>query len=135
MSYIGMHMNECTVIPLDWHDAWLVVVSGDGPNVCGHALLRAGPRYLHIAGIYARPYFMDEAGYLRYLSESEKTELFRRKVFVTDINGAQRKVEALSVRPWHWLGIPNNCVTYVEEIFAAGGANEAIFSNCPVRWR
>jgi hypothetical protein len=78
---------------------------------------------------------MSEIGYRGYLAEAAKQELFRREVHLPDPEGAQRKLEELSARRWLWLGIPNNCVSYVEELFRAGGANEAILSNCPVRWR
>lgn len=135
MSYIGIHLSCCSAVSFDWNHSILVVVSGDGPNVCGHALLRAGNYYFHIAGPFNRPYFMVGAGYRQYLKESGKEELFRRSVFLPDIEGAQRKLEELSVKNWLWLGIPNNCVSYVEEIFKAGGANDSLLSNCPVRWR
>ncbi|QHF01491.1 MULTISPECIES: hypothetical protein [Pseudomonas syringae group] len=135
MSYLGVNLNFCRAVPFEWYDAGLVVVSGDGPNICGHALLRVGKFYFHIAGLVARPYYMDEVGYKRYLAESSKIEIFRRRVMVKNSEAAQRKLEALSARPWHWLGIPNNCVSYVEEIFNAGGASESLLSNCPVRWR
>lgn len=135
MSYLGLHINACRVIPFNWHNTSLVVVSGDGPNLCGHALVRAGYHYFHIAGLAARPYYMDKPGYSRYLGEAGKTELFSRRVYLPDPQGAQRKLEELSVKLWHWFGIPNNCVSYVEDLFLAGGANESILSNCPVRWR
>lgn len=135
MSYLGTHLNQCFAVPFDWHNTWLVVVSGDGPNMCGHALLRAGMFYFRIAGLHQRPYYMSESGYRGYLTEAGKQELFRRKVHLPDPEGAQRKLEELSAKQWLWLGIPNNCVSYVEELFRAGGANDAILSNCPVRWR
>jgi len=135
MSFIGHHLNACMANLFDWHHTNLVVVSGDGPDICGHALIQAGANYFHISGLVARPYMMQESGYRRYLSEGSKTELFRRPVHLPSPEGAQRKLEKLSAEAWHWYGIPNNCVTYVEEIFRAGGASESILSNCPVRWR
>lgn len=135
MSYIGLHLDNCRVVPFNWHSTWLVVVSGDGPNICGHALLGAGGYYFHIAGPFNRPYFMAQDGYRRYLDEGRKAELFRRRIILLDPAGAQRKLEELSVSKWLWLGIPNNCVSYVEEVLKAGGANDALISNCPVRWR
>lgn len=135
MSFIGRHLNYCYAIPFNWYDTSLVVVSGDGPNFCGHALVRAGRYYFHIAGLAARPYYMDRVDFQRYLAESGKTELFTRRVYLPNPDGAQRKLEELSVKPWHWFGIPNNCVSYVEELFLSGGANDSILSNCPVRWR
>ncbi|MCF9001802.1 MULTISPECIES: hypothetical protein [Pseudomonas] len=135
MSYLGSHLNHCRAVPFNWYDTWLVVVSGDGPNICGHALLKAGEFCFHIAGLAERPYFMSETDYRRYLNESSKTELFRRRILLTEPDAAQRKLEELSAKPWHWFGIPNNCVSYVEEIFSAGGSRESMITNCPVRWR
>lgn len=135
MSFIGRHLDACYAVPFSWYDTSLIVVSGDGPNMCGHALIRAGRYYFHIAGLAARPYYMGLEDYKRYLAEAGKTELFSRKVYLPNPDGAQKKLEELSVRLWHWFGIPNNCVTYVEELFLAGGAHESILSNCPVRWR
>jgi hypothetical protein len=135
VSYLGSYLEQCRAAAFDWNHAWLVVVSGDGPNVCGHALLKAGSFYFHIAGPFNRPYFMSESGYHQYLLEGGKSELFRRRVILSRHEGAQRKLEELSVKRWLWLGVPNNCVSYVEEIFQAGGASDSILSNCPVRWR
>lgn len=135
MSYLGRHLTQCFTVPFDWHDTWLVVVSGDGPNVFGHALLRAGMFYFHIAGLHQKPYYMSESGYRTYLTDAKKHELFRRQVFLPSPQGAQRKLEELSAKPWLWLGIPNNCVSYVEALFRAGGTNDSLLSNCPVRWR
>jgi hypothetical protein len=78
---------------------------------------------------------MNENGYLRYKLECGKTELFRRKVTMPYPTGAQRKLEELSLKPWLWLVVPNNCVSYVEEIFHAGGASDSSLYNCPVGWR
>ncbi|SQF94675.1 Uncharacterised protein [Paucimonas lemoignei] len=135
MNYVGIHLDQCRVVPFAWHCTWLVVVSGDGPNFCGHALLKAGNFYFHIAGPFNRPYYMTESGYRRYITEGGKREIFRRLVPLSNPEGAQQKLEELSVGRWLWLGVPNNCVSYVEEIFNAGGANEAILSNCPTRWQ
>ena len=48
--YEGDRMILC---PLDITD-FAVVVSGDGPNFCGHTLLHIGDRwYVHVAGGYS----------------------------------------------------------------------------------
>ena len=122
-------------MPFSWERTHLVVVSGSGPNVCGHAVLNAGAYYFHVDGLNGRPWYMPESGYLTYLKENQKKELFRRKVPLPNPIGAQQKLEELSARNWRWLGIPNNCVAYLEEIFKAGGSNESLTSNCPVRWK
>lgn len=78
---------------------------------------------------------MNDEGYDRYKREGAKRELFRRKVTMPNPQGAQRKLEELSLKPWVWLGVPNNCVSYVEEVFKAGGINDFSFINCPIGWR
>ncbi|UZJ60073.1 hypothetical protein OKW98_26760 [Pseudomonas sp. KU26590] len=135
MSYIGVDLEVCRVIPFNWNNTSLVVVSGDGPTVCGHALIKDGFYYFHMAGLASGPYVMPEQGYRRYLNESGKTELFRRPVYLPDPEGAQRKLNELSVNLWYCFGIPKNCVSFVEELFLAGGADESILSNSPVPWR
>ena len=55
-----------------WALAHIVVVSGSGPNVCGHTLLNVGQFYLHIDGLYQYPWHFNNAGYRRYLNENEK---------------------------------------------------------------
>ena len=39
MSYDGETLDACGIIELDLSKAYVVAVSGDGPNVCGHLLL------------------------------------------------------------------------------------------------
>jgi uncharacterized protein YfaP (DUF2135 family) len=134
MSFVGQHLYSCRAVLFNWHDAWLVVVSGEGPNVCGHALLKAGLYYFHVDG-WNRPYYMTESEYRRYMNEAGKHELFKRSIHLVNPEGAQRKLEELSAKVWYWLGVPNNCVSYVEDILTAGGANDSILSNCPRAWQ
>jgi len=94
MSYVGIHLDSCQAVPFNWDDTWLVVVRGDGPNICGHALLRAGVFYFHIAGPLNRPYFMTEQNYRQYSFEGRKQELFRRRVVLPNPASAQRKLES-----------------------------------------
>jgi hypothetical protein len=135
MAYLGERLLQCNAVSFNWAQAHLVVVSGSGPNLCGHALINAGIVYFHVDGINDYPWFMPEVGYRRYLKENGKREVFRRKVQLTNPLGAQQKLEELSVRRWRWMIVPHNCASYVEEIFAAGGSEDSIVSNCPVRWK
>ncbi len=135
MAYLGEKMNSCLAVPFDWGRSNLVIVSGSGPNLCGHAILNAGDFYFHVDGLNGRPWYMPEGGYRRYLRENKKRELFRRFVPLKNPAGAQEKLEELSAKNWRWLVIPNNCASYVEEIFTAGGSAESIITNCPVRWK
>ena len=134
MSYSGEVLNACGLIDIDFTHTYVVAVSGDGPNVCGHLLLYAGNRggyYFHVAELRGYPRYMDDAGYRRYLRESGKTELRRLSVSVPNPQGALNCLERLTAEKWTWLVIPNNCVSFVEEVLAAGGANWASASNCP----
>lgn len=134
MAYLGERMYSCHKL-YTWTQAHIVVVSGSGPNVCGHTLLNAGQLYFHIDGLYQYPWYFDDSGYRRYLKENEKTEIFRRHVKIPEPVKAQRKLEELSVAKWPWGGTVNNCVTFVEDILAAGGSKDFSLTNCPVLWK
>ena len=141
MAYEGKHLSQCNLIPFPWHFAHIVLVSGAKWNPCGHAILNAGGaggHYFHIAGDgYARPYYMDQAGYDRYLSESKKREIRRQYVHIPKPDGAQAKLDELASKRWLWGALPNNCAAFVEDVIRAGGSKVGIYSNCPTReeWR
>ncbi|WP_137940341.1 hypothetical protein [Chitinivorax sp. B] len=135
MAYLGERMYSCFSTLFNWTQTHIVVVSGSGPNACGHTILNAGQFYFHIDGFREYPWYFSESGYRRYLKENGKKELFRRRVRVTNPSRAQEKLEELSADKWTWGGAVHNCVTYVEEILKAGGSDESLFSNCPVRWK
>jgi len=42
MAYEGETMRECPPDPYNFSDTFAVVVSGDGPNFCGHLILNVG---------------------------------------------------------------------------------------------
>ena len=134
-AYKGAHLPHCSAIPFNWKHTRLIVVSGDGPNVCGHVLVKAGAYYFHIQNDKSPPYYIGEDGYKRYLEENGKTELQNTKVWLKNPEGAQRKLEELSARNWRYFLFSNNCVHYVEEIFKAGGARFGNPLNCPrLKW-
>ena len=129
-------MYHCDAVPFNWLAAQLVVVSGTGPNFCGHAIINAGSYYFHIDGLNDYPWYMNEAGYRRYIVENDKKELRRVRVHLPNPEGAQRKFEELSAKQWRWVVLPNNCASYIEKIFAAGGSKVSSLANCPVlKWQ
>jgi hypothetical protein len=131
MKYMGSEMLECLNLPLS--SAACIIVSGDGINLCGHALLHASGYYFHIAGVYERPRYMSELGYRRYLAESGKTELGRYPRRLTRPAAAYAKLQQLMGARWLWGVLPNNCIVFVEQVLQAGGAtNFGLYSNCPV---
>lgn len=136
MPYLGEHLRQCMAVPFDWKNTQLVVVSGWGPNFCGHAIASAGNYYFHIDGLHDYPWYMGHAGCLRYMRENDKRELRRARVHLPNPDGAQRKLDELAAKRWRFGVLPHNCAAFVEEIFAAGGSRISSWTNCPtVRWQ
>jgi hypothetical protein len=144
MAYEGEILHACGLIELDFSKTWIVAVSGDGPNLCGHLLVYAASNpgyYFHVTGdptasgimkVRGYPMYMDDAGYRRYLVETVKTELRRRMVKLPNPAGSALYVESLLSEKWTWAVLPHNCVDFVEEVIKAGGGGWTSYSNCPV---
>lgn len=134
MAYEGAELNACGVVMTDFRDVFVVAVSGDGPNVCGHLLIYSsdnGGYYFHTAGPYAHPKYMTNAGFQTYLADTRKIEIRRIKVELSDPQGAYAKMEQLLAKKWLWGVLPNNCVGFVEEIIRAGQGDWSSLTNCP----
>jgi hypothetical protein len=135
MAYLGEHLYHCPRVPYNWRQTQVIVVSGDGPNFCGHALLSAGDYYFHIDGRNDRPFYLNEAGYRRFLKENNKREIQRKWIPLRDPDGAQKRPEELSVKNWRFTLFSHNCVAYIEEILKAGGSKVRNLLSCPVtKW-
>lgn len=145
MAYEGEILNACGSIQIDFSDTFVVAVSGDKPNLCGHLLIytaKGGGYYFHVIGdvsasgvinkIHAFPKYMNDAGYRRFLKENGKRELRRRQIKLPNPSGALLYIERLLSEKWWWAILPHNCVTFVEEVITAGGGNWGSSSNCPV---
>ncbi|QBE62364.1 hypothetical protein [Pseudoduganella lutea] len=133
--YNGAQMLVCPVETADFQHTCAVVVSGDGINACGHTLLHIGGHwswYVHIAGFYKVPKFMNGDGYKRYLKENGKREIRRWPVKLPNPQGAHDKLHELIEKPWLWGIIANNCASFVEEVVQAGGNKAGVYLNCPV---
>jgi hypothetical protein len=134
MAYEGDLLMMCPADPFDFHDSYAVVVSGDGPNFCGHLILNVGGvggYYFHVAGVRTEPRVMTKDGYRRYLKETGKKELKRFKVTISNPNFAMFKLEQLTSEKWTWGVLPHNCASFVEEVVRAGGSVAGLYSNCP----
>jgi hypothetical protein len=136
MEYSGERMMACPALPFDFKRDFAVVVSGDGPNFCGHLLLNLGGiggYYFHVSGpgVYNFPRMMNEQGYRLYLKDSGKKELKRFSVRITKSDAAMLKLEQLLSAKWLWGVLPHNCASFVEEIVAAGGGAAGLYTNCP----
>lgn len=142
MAYEGDRLLGCGFIHPDFTDTWVVAVSGDGPNVCGHLLIydSRGGYYFHAVGdpggsgvgkAVGYPLYMTDAGYRRYLSECGKTEIRRRRIALPNPAGARDFVENRLADTWVWGVLPHNCVAFVEAVIQAGGGSWGSYSNCP----
>ena len=129
--YEGEIMVQCLLKPFDFQNTSVVIVSGDGPNFCGHMILYVGAFYFHVAGVNDPPRYMMAEGFRRYLKETGKHEMRRTFVKVPNPFGAQRKLEELLATKWRWLLFPHNCASFCEEIVAAGGSKAGLYLNCP----
>jgi hypothetical protein len=134
MAYEGETMLACPADPYNFSNTNAVVVSGDGPNFCGHLILNVGGNggsYFHVAGIRTEPKLMSDDGYRRYLKETAKRELKRFQVKISKPNAAMLKIEQLLSVKWTWGVLPHNCASFVEEIVKAAGSPAGLYSNCP----
>ncbi len=136
MAYDGETMTMCPSVPFNFDSTYAVVVSGDGPNFCGHLLLNVGGvggTYFHVAGFRKQPKYMSEDGYGNYVRENKKKELTRFKVKISNPASAMLKLEELLSKKWQWGVLPHNCASFVEEVVAAGGSSAGLYSNCPAK--
>lgn len=137
MAYIGERMTVCDPKILAFSDANAVLVSGDGINVCGHAILQTigspARHYFQVtAGIYDYPTYMDEAGFERYMKENGKKLWMIAPGNLKDALPAQLLLSKLMAEKWVWGVLPHNCVTFVEKIIQAGGGEFGLNLNCAV---
>jgi hypothetical protein len=138
MAYYGEELNHCKAVPFNFHFTYIVIVSGDGWNPCGHSLINTGGPtgfYFHVAAeppaYRNRPKYMDADGYARYLQDTGKRELRRQYVPIKKPHAAHAKLDQLLIRKWQFGLVPNNCAAFVEEILRAGGSHTGIYLNCP----
>ncbi len=142
MAYDGEILNACGLVQTNFTRTFVVAVSGDGPNVCGHLLIydATGGYYFHAVGdpggtglgkLVGYPLYMNDAGYQRYLSSNSKTELRRRQVNLPNPAGASDFIERRLADTWTWGVLPHNCVAFVEAVISAGGGSWGSYSNCP----
>lgn len=132
--YYGSHVYNCRAQSYEWSNTSVVIVSGWGPNFCGHAMLKVGNDYFHIDGkFYEFPWHLNTPGFLRYLNVNGKRQRRSDRVRVSDPARAQAKLEELTARKWFWGAVAHNCATFVEEIIQAGGSTAGVYSNCPAQ--
>jgi hypothetical protein len=74
---------------------------------------------------------MNQNGFERYLKETKKAVIKRRKVKLPKPNDALLYIEQELSEKWTWGVLPHNCVTFVEGIIKAGGGDWSSWTNCP----
>ncbi|OMH33828.1 hypothetical protein [Motiliproteus sp. MSK22-1] len=133
MAYSGSNLKVC--LPLDMTKSYAVIVSGDGINFCGHALLNVGGKggyYFHVAGIHDYPKYMRQEEYDKYLIDTKKEEIGRYYKRLAKPQSAYDELVRVMQKKWLWGVLPNNCIAFVEQILQSGGSSFGIFSNCPI---
>lgn len=72
--------------------------------------------------------------YLEYLSANSKQEVYRVEVPFTNPAGLKDYISKITSEKWRWLGIPNNCYSFVEEVLDSAGAIGSYHKtfNCPL---
>jgi RHS repeat-associated protein len=111
-----------------------VVVSGSGPNIAGHMLLKIGDlggRYYQVTKVVGKPDVLTESQYQGYLRSEHKHEIGRTPVNVPNPLAARQKLSELLQQEWVWGVVPHNCVHFVEEIVQAGDSTAGSYSNLP----
>jgi hypothetical protein len=135
MAYEGEILNACGVIQIDFSDTYIVAVSGDGPNICGHLLIysaKGGGFYFHVTGDTTasgikkfRGYlmYMNDVGYRRHLKETGKRELRRRKVELPNSSRAFLIYRKTACREVGMGIIATYCISFVEAVIEVGGGS------------
>lgn len=140
MAYTGTPIDNLDPLKLRHSSCQLIIVSGDGPNVCGHMLVQmpAEPggtdSVFHIAGGHDYPHWMPAASYPLYVKENGKTELGRKPIMLPRPRDAAIYLAKAIKEKWLWGGAVNNCVSFCEEYIAAGGADYSMWTNCPAQY-
>lgn len=138
MAYIGEQWrNKPLPNNLDFTHTYLVLVSAELPNSCGHVLLYINGgfgHYFHFCG----PYIFDfprhingDSGYRFFLKDSRKMELMRRKVIVPNPEKAKERLTELMNKRWLWLMGSHNCASFASEVLHAGGNSSSMPRHCP----
>jgi hypothetical protein len=138
LSYIGQVWKSKPLHDdLDFNRTAIVLVTGDGANLCGHVLLYIGGGFGHYyqfsgPALVDYPTYMNQADYERYLRENKKEELMRRWVTIPKPNGAAKRLSELLNGEWLTLVVSHNCTGFVSEVLNAGGNFYSLPSHCPV---
>ena len=132
MPYEGDYLDDCAALNFDEHAIEAVIVSGEYWNPYGHVLLNCGGEggyYFHAATVRSRPKYLDEAGFQRYLQESDKKVRRRIPFCLPYPQAAKRRWQELMSQVWRWSLFERNCARFVEEVLWAGGAPVLLETN------
>jgi hypothetical protein len=131
----GSEMDACDVKLFRFKEVYLIVVTGQGPNICGHSLLNFGGKdgfYVHVTGIVEKPRIMSESQYQTYLRAYTKQELLREKINLGFPEKSISYLEKLLSEDWNYKLLFHNCSHFVEKILQAGGYSIYIPTHCPI---
>lgn len=132
-GYDGEEISYCDPNAFASGRGEVVVVSGDGINICGHVLLNVvGFGYRHLRGETARPrYLRTSLGFDRYLRENQKRVYGRYSFEFSSPACATRRYCHLIAEYWKYGLIRHNCASFVRSILSAGGISGNFPVQCP----
>lgn len=119
---------------LNWNRTYVVIVTGEIPNVCGHMLLCVDEQYFHFDGpgpLNPPQYLGDNQDYINYLRRWDKHEFMRRLAPVVYPERAEKKLNELLGKKWFTMLFIHNCATFVKEVLLAGGNFWSFMEICP----
>lgn len=128
--FSGHFANQCFNFAGNNVKFEVVIVTGSGLNICGHALLCVNRFfYLHTVHIMAPPRFMNQSGYELYLRSNKKKELGRIQISVSEPKKVLEKLNLVTSEKWLWLAIWHNCYSFVEYVVEPGKLERQINYN------
>lgn len=150
MSFLGYPNKRPQLESLDFSQVSVVFVDNVGDfNPCGHVLLYVGGgfgHYFHKPGLSVgfdgkldlkgegplkqSVHYFDGTEFSKYLSTDGKKETYRIKINLSNPDKAKAELENYLSSPTWYLLLPQNCVTFVENILIAGG-HSGNLNQCP----
>lgn len=120
--------------PMDMQSVEIVLVTGAGPNLCGHILLMVkGGHYFHFDGpsMLNYPRYLTDAEFRNYLTQSKKKELLRKALHLPCPERARDHLLHLMQNRWPTMLISHNCASFAAEIIFSGGNFWSVPQHCP----
>lgn len=107
------------------------VVQVNGSYPFGHVLLLINRQFFfHVTGLNEYPKFLTSQGWKQYVQENGKQIVKIEAVEVPHPNRMINELKKLMSEPWNFR-TNHNCVNFVQEVLAAGGAKWELITGIP----